>query len=96
MLLGREDVTPNTADKNGRTPLSWAAGNKRAEIVRVFLKRGDVALNAADKEGRAPPHRAAMRGNEGIVRALLEREDVTPNTWYFGRTLLPWALRGCY
>ena len=32
MLLGREDITPDTGDEDRRTPLSWAA--EYLEVLR--------------------------------------------------------------
>lgn len=36
MLLGREGVTPNTADKTSRTSLSWAAGHGHEIVVKML------------------------------------------------------------
>jgi len=36
------DVDPNAANKDGRTPLSWAAVSGHGGIERILLKRNDV------------------------------------------------------
>ena len=36
-LLEKEDV-PNTADKSGRTPLSWAAQNGKQYLLKILLE----------------------------------------------------------
>jgi len=46
ILLGRNDVNPNTVDTiSGQTPLLWAAGNGHEGVVRVLLKRNGVNPN---------------------------------------------------
>ena len=93
MLLEREDVTPNTTDTDGRTPLLWAAGKGHAGIVRMLLEREDVTPDTVDKVGRTPLSWAAGHGCEGNVKMLLERQDVTPDTTdNGGRTPLSWAV----
>lgn len=64
-LLEREDVTPNTADKSGRTPLSWAAGNGYESMVKMLLEREDVTPDTADKSGRTPLLWATKNGIRG-------------------------------
>ena len=80
ILLEREDVAPDTADEDGRTPLSWAAGNGHGYILKMLLEWEDVTPDTADKGGQTPLLWAAEFGNEGVVDTLLEREDVTPDT----------------
>jgi len=92
MLLEREDVTPGVADKKGRTPFSWAAGNGHWDVVATLLGRKDVARDAKDKDGRTPLSWAAIGGHESLVRMLLEQEGITPDTAdEGGRTPLSWA-----
>ena len=42
LLLEQEGVTPNTTDKEGRTPLSWAAEKGHDDIVKMLLGREDI------------------------------------------------------
>jgi len=89
-LLERKDITPSTADKDGRTPLFWA--EYRRDIVQLFLKWADVTPDTAGKDGRTPLSWAAGNGDECIVKRLLGRGSVTPNTVDdHGRTPLSWA-----
>jgi len=39
MLLERNDVNPEKADKCGRTPLSLATKNRHRAVIRMLLKR---------------------------------------------------------
>ena len=97
ILLRREDVAPDSADKSGRTPLSWAAANGYEDIVKILLGRGDVAPNAADKLGQTPLLWAVGNGHEGVVEILFERTDVTPGaTDKGGRTHPFWLADGSH
>jgi len=82
LLLGREDVNPNTPDtKYGQTPLLSAAGKGYEGIVKLLLGREDVNPNTPDtKHGQTPLVWTAGNGHEGIVKLLLGRGDVNPNT----------------
>jgi len=81
ILLERNDVNPDTADKYGQTPLWRAAQNGYEGVVRILLQRSDVNPDTADTLfGQTPLSRAAENGHEGIVRILLERNDVNPST----------------
>ena len=58
MLLEKNNVNPDTPDKSGRTPLSWAAQKWEVEIVRILLERNDVNPDTEDERGRTPFSRA--------------------------------------
>jgi len=73
MLLEREDVSPNSADKGYRTPLSWAAGDGHGDIVEMLLEREDVAPGTADKYDGTPLSWAARNWCGGIMEMLLGR-----------------------
>ena len=95
LLLGLEDINPDRPDRNGRTPLSWAAGMGRDGVVKLLLGREDVNPDKPDSVGRTPLSWAV--GNEHarvakLVKLLLGREGVNPDGPYSGgRTLLSWA-----
>ena len=94
LLLGREDVNPDTPDEiHGQTPLSWAAKNGHEGIVKLLLGRRGVNPDNSDKHGRTPLSWAAGNGSEGAVELLLERKDVNPDTLdtRYGQTPLSWA-----
>jgi len=50
LLIEREDVNPNHADKDDQTPLSWAAGGGHEGVVKLLLEREDVDPNRPDKD----------------------------------------------
>jgi len=88
MLLERNDVDPNIADKYGRTPLWQAVKKGRDGVVRIPLERSDVDPNTADdKYGRVPLLCAAESGNEGVVGMFCSKcERQGHNLFYVDNT----------
>jgi len=97
ILLGRNDVNPDRADKRGRTPLSWAAEYGYEESVRMLLERDDVNPHSVDKSGRTPLSWAAEKRHEKIVGMLSQRNNPHPKTVdEGGQTPFPWPTgNGC-
>ncbi|KAH6859182.1 ankyrin repeat-containing domain protein [Coprinopsis sp. MPI-PUGE-AT-0042] len=79
MLLKRDDIQPNAANKHGSTPLIWASQDGHEGIVKMLLERDDIQPNLADKGGLTPLIFASQNGHEGIVKMLLKRDDIQPN-----------------
>ena len=92
-----EDV--NRKDKEGRTPLSYAARWSALEMVRLILEHGvGVDVNAKDSKGRTPLSMAVSRTtgmtSESVrmIKALLEQDRVDVDAKDAeGRTPLSWA-----
>ncbi len=74
-FLARSDVQFDSRDKNGLTPLSWAAQAGAVDHVEALLRRHDVDINSFDKDGRTPLHHASG----DTVRLFLARKDVLLN-----------------
>jgi len=92
VLLGREEVKPDKADRVGQTPLWEAAAKGHEGVVKILLAREEVNPDRADKWGRTPLWYPARNGHEGVVKILLGREEVNPDKpdkW--GRTPLSHA-----
>ncbi|KAH7153752.1 ankyrin repeat-containing domain protein [Fusarium sp. MPI-SDFR-AT-0072] len=89
LLLDR-GANADAVDKEGRTPLSWAAAKGQEAVVRLLLDRGANA-DAVDKEGRTPLSWAAAKGQEAVVRLLLDRGANADAVDKEGRTPLSWA-----
>ena len=49
LLLERGDINPDSADDDGRTPLSFAAEYGHEAAVKLLLERGDVDPNSMDE-----------------------------------------------
>ena len=90
--LLNEGVKPNSQDIFGRTPLSWAAVEGHASIVRLLLSRGDIVADSRDTYGRTPLCYAAYEGHEAIVRLLSSQDRVQVDSRdFWGQTPLSWA-----
>jgi len=63
--LEQGDVSRDAADRDGRTPISWAAGNGYEVIVKSLLGQQDAAPKAADNGGRIPLLWVARNGYAG-------------------------------
>ncbi|EEQ35315.1 pfs [Microsporum canis CBS 113480] len=84
-LLLDQNVDPNRQDKEGGTPISWAATNGHESIVRLLLDQ-NIDPNCRDNTGNTPLSRAAGNGYESVVKLLLDQNvnlncrDDTGNT----------------
>jgi ankyrin repeat protein len=64
---------PDLRDKDGRTPLHWAAEGGHTEVIRVLLDAGaEVDAQELDRYfGRTPLHLAAQGGHTDAIQLLL-------------------------
>lgn len=63
----------NQQDKQGWTPLNWAAGSGQLEIVELLLERGSDPL-AVGRDLRTPQMIALAAGHAEVVKRLREAE----------------------
>ena len=96
--LIRSGIDVNKADKNGYTPLYWAARYGHAECVKLLLSTPGIDINEADKYGSTPLYWAARNGHAECVKLLLaapgievnkaDKDGYTPLGWaaYWGHT----------
>jgi len=85
-------------DEDGRTPLSWAAGNGHSEIVQLLLDNGGVDIRAQDSTGRTPLSWAAGNGHTAAIKLLLAKDEADVHLLfiadrYHGWTPLEWAIK---
>ncbi|PQE31443.1 hypothetical protein CJF32_00008075 [Rutstroemia sp. NJR-2017a WRK4] len=92
--LIKDGLHPDLKDKNGRTPLSWAAEEGNTEVVTLLLSKTDeVDPNSRDNRGRTPLSFAAEQGCEEVLSSLIGNQRVNPNGIdKYGRTPLSWAV----
>ena len=70
LLLGQEDVNPDTPDTvSDQTPLSWAAMDRHEGIVKLLLG-GKMSTNSSSKSGRTPLTFAVASRRFRIVELL--------------------------
>ncbi|KAI9868593.1 MAG: Ankyrin repeat and death domain-containing protein 1A [Trichoglossum hirsutum] len=70
-----EGSNVNVGDmKDGRTPLSWAAGEGHEAAVKLLLGSGTADVNSRSNSDRTPLSWAALNGHAAIVQLLLEQE----------------------
>jgi len=53
LLLEQIDINPSLADKEGRTPLLWAAKESQ-KVAQLLLERSDINPNLANEDSRTP------------------------------------------
>lgn len=53
-LVNREEINADKTDPNGRSALSWAAGNGHGDIVNLLLSWEDVEPGLGDIDGKTP------------------------------------------
>ena len=88
LLMNGHD--PDSEDNNGRTPLSWAAGNGYKAVVMLLLEKG-IELESRDNYNRTLLSWAAGNGHEEVVKRLLEWGAELEPKDKDGRTSLSWA-----
>ena len=80
LLLLAKGANPNSQDRQGRTPLMWAAKKGRPEETKLLLAASQIMPNRSDRFGLSPLAQAVKCGNDVIVRLLLAHPDVDINT----------------
>ncbi|KAF7181985.1 hypothetical protein CNMCM7691_001373 [Aspergillus felis] len=70
----------DSKDRDGLTPLSWAAAKGSEATVKLLLATGDVDPDSKDNAGRTPLSWATAKGREVIVKLLLATGQVDPDS----------------
>ncbi len=90
-LLIRRGADPNVRDKQGMTPLHYAAYRGDAACAKALLK-GGADPNAKDSIGMTPLHDAAYAGHAGFVKVLLNGGAAVSPRDKWGNTPLHYAV----
>ncbi|KAJ7582092.1 ankyrin repeat-containing domain protein [Mycena floridula] len=91
ILMQRDDVDPNSQDKHGRTPLSYAT---YGDCAALLLTHPNIQPDCPDYTGRTPLSYAAASSSyyNVTVALLLQRKDVDINSQdVYGHTPLSHA-----
>jgi ankyrin repeat protein len=83
-------ATLDVADRNGRTPLSFAAEHGHDAVISLLLGH-NVDIDAPDRSGRGPLSYAASGGHLTVVGLLLRHDAYADARDAGGRTPLWWA-----
>jgi ankyrin repeat protein len=86
-LLEARGAQSDAPDSNGRTPLSWAAGLGRLELMRHLLERG-AQLDGPDRSRRTPLFHAVLGDHRDAVTLLLDAGAQVDPADEFGDTPL--------
>jgi ankyrin repeat protein len=86
-LLEARGAQSDGPDSNGRTPLSWAAGLGRLELMRHLLERG-AQLDGLDRSRRTPLFHAVLGDHRDAVTLLLDAGAQVDPADEFGDTPL--------
>jgi len=78
-------------DRQGRTPLSLAAGNGHTDVARILIDLKPSMIKSRDLEGRTPLSFAAGNGHDETVSELLKHNGTPDLPCLKGRTPLSWA-----
>lgn len=71
-LLIDRGARVDARDNKGQTPLMWAAGNNKADVVALLLESG-ADPTVADGQSTTGRHHAAFRGAVDSARLLISR-----------------------
>ncbi|KAL4897764.1 ankyrin repeat-containing domain protein [Aspergillus ambiguus] len=71
VLLGTGKVNPNSRDRYGRTPLSYAAEFSKPAVAKLLLETGVVGIDQESDEGCSPFFYSVEAGNTATAELLL-------------------------
>ena len=70
LLVVTAGVDADSKDKDGRTPLSWAAAGGHEAVVKLLVATAGVDADSKDESGQTPLSHAAYGGREAVVKLL--------------------------
>ena len=61
LLVERDDVEADSKDKDGGTPLFWAAAGGHKAVFGVLVERSDVAVDLKNEKSRTLRRNVSLR-----------------------------------
>jgi len=92
-MLLKNGANPNYRDKDGWTPLHYAAYRGRVDVAELLIKHG-AEINAKDNDGATPLHLAAQKGHVDVAELLIKYSAEVNARSNNGRTPLHAAALG--
>ena len=82
-LCSVKGIDVNKGDTSGVTPLTEAARNNRANVVRVLIRHPNIDINKMSHSGATPLSEAVNGGHGDIIKLLCneDRIDVKHRDW---------------
>jgi len=88
LLLEKDGVDPNSRDKNGQTPLLWAAW-KGHDVVMKLLLENNVDVGVEDNYGYKALQLAEFTIHRELEQLMIEKGALVPKDCYGLQTLFP-------
>ncbi|KAJ6004652.1 hypothetical protein N7540_013021 [Penicillium herquei] len=85
LMMARIEQAEVATDKNypawtmGKSPLAWAAANRKIHLVKLLLRTSRVNVNSQDIQKRTPLMHAIAADDRETVNTLLEAEEIDLN-----------------
>ncbi|KAH7371110.1 ankyrin repeat-containing domain protein, partial [Pyrenochaeta sp. MPI-SDFR-AT-0127] len=70
-----ENMSIQSYNRKGRTPLHTAVWHGSTDVLKLFLRRPNIDVNSTTRHGKGLLQLAAERGHLKILRLLLENKD---------------------
>ncbi|KAA8642611.1 hypothetical protein EYZ11_010110 [Aspergillus tanneri] len=76
LMMARKEQEETTV---GKSPLAWAAANRKTQLVELLLRTSRVNVNSQDAQKRTPLIHAIAVNDRQTVERLLKIEDIDLN-----------------
>jgi len=71
MQLNQKALIANSINKEGWTPLHFAAYSGHSEILEILIRKLDANVDSQNKLGQTPLHLACKKSHKKVIERLL-------------------------